>query len=248
MIKIENVVPPSTEQWEAVIRGMRNPLNSWAKSDSAFWHVDGYYDIFGKFATHGDMAPQPYIGPNDLDLMKRLAKAGSDHRKFLRQLPVIMDVTAPRYWWPEMDQYKVGTVTNSCSTMHTIHKKEFVLDDFSWDKLLNCECDLFDIESDKGLFSNSVQPLGFLIDYIIPALNKCRKVYNETGNMVYWDQMIQLLPQSYNQKRTLSCNYEVLWNIYQARKNHKLDEWVQFCDTITREVPYFAEIFGIEAS
>lgn len=241
-IKIENIVPPSISQWEAVIRGMRNPMNSWDKSDSAWDLIE----------DPSPCNPEDWvyikIGPNDLDLMRRLAKSGSDHRKFLRQLPVIMDVTAPRYWWPEMDQYKVGTVTNSCSTMHTIHKKEFVLDDFSWDKLLNCECDLFDIESDKGLFSNSVQPIGFLIDYIIPALNKCRKLYNETGNMVYWDQMIQLLPQSYNQKRTLSCNYEVLWNMYQARKNHKLSEWREFCNTIVRKVPYFAEIFEIEAA
>ena len=232
MIKIEKIVTPSPEYWESVILGCRNAFNSWDKSDSGI--VD-----------EGNRS-EFKIGESDLALMKKLAKAGSDHRKFARQIPVIMDVTAPRYWWPETDQYKVGTVTNSCSTMHTIHKKEFVLDDFSWDKLLNCECDLFDAESDKGLFSTSVQPLGFLVDYIIPALNKCRKLYNETGNSVYWDQMIQLLPQSYNQKRTLSCNYEVLWNMYQARKNHKLSEWREFCRTIVREVPYFAEIFEIE--
>lgn len=230
-IKIENIVGPSPAQWESVIRGCRNPFNSWSKSDS--------------FVTTAEV-PEMYIGEKDLALMRKLAKAGSDHRKYLRQLPVIMDVTAPRYWWPEADQYKVSTVTNSCSTMHTIHKKEFVLDDFSWDRLLNCECDLFTVESDGGLFNNAVQPLGFLVDYTIPALNRCRELYLETGNEAYWDQMIQLLPQSYNQKRTWSMNYEVLWNMYQARKNHRLDEWRVFCDTIVREVPYLKEIFEIE--
>lgn len=231
-IKIENLVLPSVEQWQMSIRGMRNPLNSWEKSDS--------------FATIDTEVPEIRIGENDLALMKKLVKAGGDHRKFLRQLPVIMDVTAPRYWWAEADQYKVGTVTNSCSTMHTIHKKEFVLDDFSWDRLLNCECDLFTVESDGGLFNNTVQPLGFLMDYTIPALNRCRELYLETGNEAYWDQMIQLLPQSYNQKRTWSMNYEVLWSMYQARKNHKLKEWREFCSTIVKEVPYFKEVFELD--
>jgi len=232
-IKIERIVGPSMHQWKAVIRGMRNPMNSWAKSDSEVCFSDEVNEPFVD------------IGEADMALMRKLAKAGSDHRKFLRQLPVIMDVTAPRYWWAEADQYKVSTVTNSCSTMHTIHKKEFVLDDFSWDRLLNCECDLFTVESDGGLFNNTVQPLGFLVDYTIPALNRCRELYLETGNEAYWDQMIQLLPQSYNQKRTWSMNYEVLWNMYQGRKNHRLKEWREFCQTIVREVPYFAEIFEI---
>jgi hypothetical protein len=232
-IKIERIVGPSIHQWEAVIRGMRNPMNSWAKSDSEVCYSSEVNEPFVD------------IGEADMALMRKLAKAGSDHRKYLRQLPVIMDVTAPRYWWAEADQYKVSTVTNSCSTMHTIHKKEFVLEDFSWDRLLNCECDLFTIESDGGLFNNTVQPLGFLVDYTIPALNRCRELYLETGNEAYWDQMIQLLPQSYNQKRTWSMNYEVLWNMYQARKGHKLKEWREFCQTIVREVPYFAEIFEI---
>lgn len=235
-IKIENIVGPSPAQWESVILGCRNPFNSWSKSDSSIFK-DPYTNEW-----------EMKIGEADLALMRKLAKAGSDHRKYLRQLPVIMDVTAPRYWWAEADQYKVSTVTNSCSTMHTIHKKEFVLDDFSWDRLLNCECDLFTVESDGGLFNNIVQPLGFLVDYTIPALNCCRELYLETGNEAYWDQMIQLLPQSYNQKRTWSMNYEVLWNMYQARKNHRLKEWREFCQTIVREIPYFAEIFGIEAN
>lgn len=233
-IKIEKIIPPSFSQWKAIIRGMRNPMNSWAKSDSEVCYSSEVNEPFVD------------IGEADMALMRKLAKAGSDHRKFLRQLPVIMDVTAPRYWWAEADQYKVSTVTNSCSTMHTIHKKEFVLDDFSWDRLLNCECDLFTVESDKGLFNNTVQPLGFLVDYTIPALNRCRELYLETGNEAYWDQMIQLLPQSYNQKRTWSMNYEVLYNMYQARKGHKLPEWREFCETIARDVPYFKEIFELD--
>lgn len=239
-IKIERIVGPSIHQWESVIGGMRNPMNSWEKSDTTWDMIEDLEPI-----NPEDMV-YVKIGPNDMDLMRRLAKAGSDHRKFLRQLPVIMDVTAPRYWWAEADQYKVSTVTNSCSTMHTIHKKEFVLDDFSWDRLLNCECDLFTVESDGGLFNNTVQPLGFLVDYTIPALNRCRELYLETGNEAYWDQMIQLLPQSYNQKRTWSMNYEVLWPMYQARKNHKLKEWREFCSAIVKEVPYFKEIFELD--
>ena len=182
-IKIERIVGPSIEQFQMAIEGMRNPMNSWEKSDSSFFTDPYSHEIVSE------------IGSADLELMRKLVKAGSDHRKFLRQLPVIMDVTAPRYWWAEADQYKVSTVTNSCSTMHTIHKKEFVLDDFSWDRLLNCECDLFTVESDGGLFNNTVQPLGFLVDYTIPALNRCRELYLETGNEEYWDQMIQLLQQ-----------------------------------------------------
>ena len=232
MIKIENIVTPSPEYWESVILGCRNAFNSWDKSDSGIVD-DGNKKEFK-------------IGEADMSLMQKLAKAGSDHRKFVRQIPVIMDVTAPRYWWPEADQYKVGTVTNSCSTMHTIHKKEFTLDDFSWERLLNCNCDLFDMESDKGLFHTTVQPIGYLVDYTIPALNRCRELFLETGDTSYWEQMIILLPQSYNQKRTWTMNYEVLYNMYQARKNHKLSEWREFCRIIVREIPYFAEIFGIE--
>lgn len=214
-IKIENIIPPSVSQWEAVIRGMRNPMNSWAKSDSTWDMIEDPSPI------NPDDMVYIKIGEVDLDLMRRLAKAGSDHRKYLRQLPVIMDVTAPRYWWAEMDQYKVGTVTNSCSTMHTLHKRDLTSDDFS------CEyC--------PGVIGG-----------VIESINAWRKMYIETNDKKYWYAMIQLLPQSFNQKRTLSCNYEVLWNMYCARKSHKLNEWVQFCETIVREVPYFAEIFEI---
>ena len=207
-IKIENIVGPSAAQWVGVIRGMRNPLNSWDKSDS------------------GIQADETiYIGRADMDLMKRLAKAGSDHRKFLRMLPVIMDVTAPLYWWKEEDQYKIATVSNSCSTMHKIHDKEFTLEDFSCEHL-------------TGSLS--------VMNEVIKCLNHNRSCFIETKDKHFWWQMIQLLPSSYNQKRTLLLNYEVLWNMYGARKNHKLDEWREFCETIVREVPYFREIFSLE--
>lgn len=207
-IKIENIVPPSAEQWMAVIRGMRNPLNSWGKSDSG---------------TQAD--EEIYIGDADLALMRKLAKAGSDHRKFLRMLPVMMDVTAPLYWWKEEDTYKVGTVANSCSTMHKIADRPFTLRDFSHDHL---------DEAGLGVLQN-----------VIFALNDEREAYLRTNNKDQWWSMIQLLPSSYNQRRTLFLNYEVLWNMYRARKNHKLDEWRDFCKTIVAEVPYFKEIFEI---
>ena len=162
-----------------------------------------------------------------MNLMKRLANAGSsDHRKFARMIPVWMDVTAPLYWWKEADQYKVGTVTNSCSTMHKIAEKEFTIKDFSCEHLDEACLDV--------------------LHTVMIALNYERQAYIDTGIKDHWWQMIQLLPSSYNQKRTWFLNYEVLWNIYQARKNHKLDEWRIFCETIVREIPYFAEIFGIE--
>lgn len=222
-IKIENIIPPSVSQWEAVIRGMRNPMNSWAKSDSTWDMIEDPSPI------NPDDMVYIKIGENDLNLMRRLAKAGSDHRKYLRQLPVIMDVTAPLYLWKEEDQYKVGTVTNSCSTMHKIQAKEFTFDDFSYEHLSDFARD-------------------YILGETIHELNVNRTEFINTGDKFYWWQMIQLLPSSFNQKRTLSCNYEVLWNMYQARKNHRLDEWHVFCDTIVREVPYFAKIFGIEAN
>lgn len=229
-IKIENIIPPSVSQWEAVIRGMRNPMNSWAKSDSTWDMIEDPSPI------NPDDMVYIKIGEADLDLMRRLAKAGSDHRKYLRQLPVIMDVTAPLFFWKEEDQYKVGTVTNSCSTMHTIHISELTLDDFSME---TCR----DLETQARARLFGLRPyLGMTID----MLNKVRKAYVDTKDEVYWRYLIELLPSSFNQKRTLSCNYEVLWNMYQARKGHKLKEWREFCQTIVREVPYFAEIFQIE--
>ena len=210
MIKLENTVTPSPEQWQATIRGTRNPMNSWGKSDSQFWP--------------GHMR----IGENDLDLMKRLIKAGTDHSKFMRFLPVMVDITAPLYWYKEFDTYKVGTVANSCSTMHKIQAKEFALDDFS--------CEHLDIRTKS------------LLEEIIKALNDYRKLYIEynpddfeikgcPSKKDIWWQMIQLLPSSYNQKRTVMLNYAVLRNIYHARAGHKLDEWQQFREWI-ETLPY----------
>ena len=178
----------------AAIRGMRNPLNSWDKSDSEFGVDPAYFGHYGH-----------YIGPNDLALAQRLIKAGSDHRKFMRQIFVSVDITAPFYWWKEFDTYKVGTVANSCSTMHTIHKKEFQLADFSWEQL-----------DESG-----IQLLESTIDY----LNGRRTLFIDTKCKDYWYQMIQALPTSYNQMRTVTLNYENIRNMYHSRKNHKLYEW-----------------------
>ena len=186
MIKFDNI---EVSGFKAAIRGMRNPLNSWDKIDSDF-----------KTDT---------LGENDYKLALKLAKAGTDHRKFMRMINVTIDITAPLYWWKEADTYKVGTVCNSTSTMHKIHAKKFTLDDFSTDHLMGFSWDrLYDLIED---------------------LNWCREKFIETKNKDYWWQMIQLLPSSYNQKRTIQLNYEVLANIYKSRKNHKLDEWRDFC-------------------
>lgn len=192
MIKIENVY---TSGWKAAIRGMRNPKNSWAQIDSAV--VNGNSIV---------------VGDNDWNLMYRLASAGTDHGKFMRMIHVQCDVTAPLYWWKEADQYKVGTVTDSCSTMHKIHAKEFTLDDFSREHLND----------------ESTEYLAKLVD----LLNSYRELYLKDKNKSWWWQMIQLLPSSYNQLRTWDLNYAVLRNIYHARKDHKLDEWHTFCDWI----------------
>lgn len=223
-IKIEKIIPPSFSQWKAVIRGMRNPMNSWAKSDSEVCYSSEVNEPFVD------------IGEADMDLMRRLAKAGSDHRKYLRMLPVILDVTAPLFWWKEYDTYKVGTVANSCSTMHTIHMNEFTYDDFS---IETCR----DMEKQVQTHLFGLKPyLGMMVD----MLNKAREGYLKTGDEVFWRYMIELLPASFNQKRTLFLNYEVLWSMYQARKNHKLKEWREFCLTIVKEVPYFKEIFEFD--
>lgn len=204
MIKIENIVQPSNEQWMAVIKGMRNPMNSWHLSDTK--------ETLEK-NENNELVPIIELGENDFDLMKRLITAGSEHRKFLRMLPVTMDITAPLYWWKEYDTYKIGTTANSCSTMHKIHAKEFTLDDFSHEHL-----DEISIE---------------LLEDYINHINDMRVWYNETKDKKYWWQIIQLLPSSYNQKRTVFLNYEVLQNIYSQRKEHKLDEWREFCDVIS---------------
>lgn len=224
MIKIEN---SEVLGWEHAIRGMRNPLNSWGKSDS-FYGRDPMKAIFYPFAPIKYM-----IGQNDLDLMLRLAKAGSVDGKFRRMIAVYVDVTAPLYWWKEFDTYKVGTVANSCSTMHKIHAKEFTLEDFSCEHLMsdgNAPYITFG-DDDYG-----TTPEG-LLDGIIEMLNVCRNKFLETKDKTYWWQMIQLLPTSYNQKRTVMLNYEVLANIYQHRRNHKLDEWRELCRWI-ESLPY----------
>lgn len=216
MIKIENVVAPSTEQWEAIIRGCRNPMNSWGKSDS--YYPEEY--------RYGDLPSDAVdIGDSDLNLMKRLCSAGTDHRKFMRMITVYVDITAPLYWLKEMDQYKVGTVSNSCSTMHKIHAKEFTLDDFSCEYLY--------------LPLQDLRPT-------IDLLNTYRERYLETKDKSDWYQIIQLLPSSYNQRRTYLLNYEVLANIYKSRRNHKLDEWVKFCAWI-KTLPYSELITGEKA-
>lgn len=239
MLKIENV---DVMGWEAAIRGMRNPMNSWGKSDSGW---EPQFDT-----TQGPVAGEFVIGPNDHDLMMRLRNAGTDHRKFMRMITVYLDITAPLYWWKEFDTYKVGTVANSCSTMHKIADKEFTLNDFSCEHL-NDELHHRDwIESaivDEDItYSHKVwmTPLDILRS-TIEMLNAYRKSYLETKDKQDWWQMIQLLPSSYNQRRTIMLNYEVLTNIYKSRRNHKLDEWHTFCDWI-EDLPYSELITGKE--
>lgn len=221
MIKIENV---EVMGWEAAIRGMRNPLNSWEKSDSGWFSSEDDMGVdYVQYNSHSDPSELYFIGSNDLDLMKRLTKAGTDHRKFMRMIAVYADITAPLYWWKEFDTYKVGTVANSCSTMHKIGEKEFEMSDFS------CE----------HLKPTSIKMMHDIID----VLNKYRADYNNPEaeklgvKKDYWRQMIQLLPSSYNQRRTVMLNYEVLANIYKSRKNHKLDEWRDLCNWI-ETLPY----------
>nr|DAK92775.1 MAG TPA: hypothetical protein [Caudoviricetes sp.] len=215
MLQINNAVFPSPEQWKAAITGMRHPMLSYAASDSYFTHIENP-------DTLNTAAFQFFLGDSDLKLMRRLCKAGSDHRKFMRMLPVFADVTAPRYWWAEYDTYKVGTVANSTSTMHKLTHKRFALSDFSYE-----DCDEWTRE-------NVCRPT-------VDALNMLRNKYLETHDKTLWRNMIQLLPASYNQRRTLFLNYEVLLAIRRARKDHKLSEWKTFCDWIDT-VPYFLAV------
>ena len=266
MIKIENT---EVVGWEHAIRGMRNPKNSWDRMDSYVGgcgtHVDdcdgcpGYRNeelcdavVEGKY---------PVLGPNDHKLMMQLANGGPVHAKYRRMIAVYVDITAPLYWWKEFDTYKVGTVANSCSTMHKIHAKEFELSDFSYEHLLSDpDCDedgpYHEIKEPDGEGYRWYAPKEILEDWIIPSINKCRAEYLKTKTKPmkeeskraelmkkYWWQMIQLLPSSYNQKRTVMLNYEVLVGMYRDRKNHKLDEWYDFCDWI-EELPYSELICG----
>ena len=225
MIKIEHV---ETLGWEAAIRGMRNPMNSWEKSDSE-WCLIGTPGTNQAVANDKYLREKYCIGNNDLDLMKRLCNAGTDHRKFMRMITVYMDITAPLYWWKEFDTYKVGTVVNSCSTMHKIADKEFTLEDFSCENLITREQPLV-----EGV--DAVEPPNaiWLMNRTIQTLNQYRNLYLQTKDKKYWWQMIQLLPSSYNQRRTVMLNYEVLANMYKSRRNHKLDEWIYFCAEIER--------------
>lgn len=256
-IRFENTVTPSADQWKAAIMGARNPMNSWEKSDSAEcrdFHC-------GEGGCYDGIKPDDFIiGPNDLNLLKRLCSAGTDHRKFMRMLPVMVTITAPLYWWKEFSTYKVGTVANSCSTMHKIAEKEFTRDEFSCEHLLPRTLDILDecimeLNIWRGIYLNGY-----------PAENGYNEIKPKDKEV--WWQMIQLLPSSYNQKRTVMMNYEVLANIYKSRKDHKLDEWREhenvtitykgkpidkinnqyfgFCDWI-KTLPYSELITGKEA-
>lgn len=229
MLKVENV---EVLGWEHAIRGMRNPKNSWAKSDS------GTECPYVKEKCCGECQQNFCIGPNDKQLMMALRNAGTDHRKFMRMITVYLDITAPLYWWKEFDTYKVGTVANSCSTMHKIAEKEFTLENFSCEHLLS----YWGEEKVNPTIIYPCTPMQHL-NQTIACLNVCRKKYLETKDKKYWWQMIQLLPSSYNQRRTVMLNYEVLANIYKSRRNHKLDEWHTFCDWI-EGLPYSALITG----
>lgn len=251
MIKIENA---DVMGWEAAIRGMRNPLNSWEKSDSGPAVDCGRC---GKIERDGVCTKENrdctgfecfWVGPNDLNLMKRLRNAGTDHRKFMRMITVYVDVTAPLYWWKEFDTYKVGTVANSCSTMHKIADKEFTLEDFSHEHLISgwtgkdVNGEFIILPGPSDCLENTIAVLNRVRESYIDSLNKA----SDTGlsSKEIWWQMIQLLPSSYNQRRTVMLNYEVLANIYRSRKNHKLDEWHVLCDWI-KTLPYSELITGI---
>ena len=248
MLKIENF---EVLGWEHAIRGMRNPMNSWEKSDSIFVEDGEYHDICGNSGPYNGTVTDTEtffeMGEKDFDLMKNLRNAGTDHRKFMRMITVYLDITAPLYWWKEFDTYKVGAVANSCSTMHKIHSKEFTIDDFSCEHLL--EQKDVNVPDDSCCNWNwegcgIITPINIL-EETIDMLNKAREMFLETNDKKYWWQMIQLLPTSYNQKRTVMLNYEVLANIYKSRRNHKLDEWHALCDWIS-ELPYSELITGEE--
>lgn len=267
MIKIDNVVLPSGEQWMRIIQGTRNPKNSWDRSDSDYrrilcdrcdnclsyqleqWEDCDNCEVDIECKTHDGFM----IGPNDHKLMASLASGGPVHAKYRRMIMVYLDITAPLYWWKEYDTYKVGTVANSCSTMHKIHEKEFTLDDFSCEHLMewsDYEDDVKEFRPDrecnfKFYMLDTISALNNARDLYLLAKTKPMKDESKRAGLVkkFWWQMIQLLPSSYNQKRTVMLNYEVLHNIYISRKNHKLDEWHTFCDWI-RSLPYSELITG----
>ena len=254
MIKLEHVVLASPEQMEFIIEGMRNPMNSWEKSNSGYGCDSGLCSAHCAFSPEWCGNTQRYVlGENDYTLMQKLSKAGTDHRKYMRMMPVYVRITAPLYWWKEFDTYKIGTVANSCSTMHKIAEKEFTIEDFSADQLLSFSGKHNDERDIPTVMSDEYSPKGLLECVVIPMLNECRNLYLngvDHGGMLktrkdkeIWWQMIQLLPSSYNQTRNVMTNYEVLVNIYKSRKNHKLDEWREFCKWI-ETLPYSELITG----
>lgn len=236
MIKLENVVLASPEQMKFIIEGMRNPMNSWEKSDSGRGcddHLCGSHCAFS--SQWCGNTPKYVVGENDHSLMQRLSNAGTEHRKYMRMMPVYVRITAPLYWWKEFDTYKVGTVVNSCSTMHKIAEKEFTLEDFSTEHLT---CDAFSLEA-------IVKDLNIFREKYINYDSLPRKIKDEFSRKDYWWNMIQLLPSSYNQTRNVMLNYEVLANIYRQRKNHKLDEWREVCKWI-ETLPY-SELITVDS-
>lgn len=244
MLKIEKT---EVVGWEAAIRGMRNPMNSWEQIDSGRCLTHGpahcsecEYVNSGCNGSETDLDTHYIIGPNDLNLIMKLRAAGIDHRKFMRMIEVYVDITAPLYWWKEFDTYKVGTVANSCSTMHKIAAKEFTEDDFSHEHLL----DVTTSKDNESVYLNGIEHTsrGVLLN-LIDCLNHFRRLYLKTKDKKYWWQMIQLLPSSYNQKRTVMLNYEVLANMYKSRKGHRLDEWKTLLDWI-KTLPYSDLITG----
>ncbi len=236
MLEVTNI---EVDGFESAIRVMCNSMDSLVKSDSD-WHNDPIYDIEFPIFIHDN--PVFSIGPNDLDLMNRIIKGGTDHRNFLQMITIRMDVNAPLYWWKEFDTCKVRTVTNSYSTMHRIQEREFAIDDFSHEHLTT---EIYGEPIQEPGWVDTTRSSDNLLDFIVCHLNVYRELYLETKDKKYWWQMIQLLPSSYNQKRTVMLNYEVAANIYFSRKDHKLDEWRTFCDWI-KTLPYSELITGEE--
>lgn len=245
MIKIEHPVFPSKYQMEFIIEGMRNPMNSWSNSDSGICMetLPCHSCHENRNNCNKNQKTGFVLGSNDDSLMLRLAKAGTDHRKYLRMMQVGLRITAPLYWWKEFDTYKVGTVANSCSTMHKIQENEFKPEDFSMKHLYYVDQEMEDYIEDNKFNERwaCVTPM-YLMNEMIGTLNYYRERYLRTKDKKFWWQMIQLLPISYNQTRNVMMNYEVLLNIYFARRNHKLDEWREFCQWILDNVPYFKEL------
>lgn len=239
-IKIKNI---QTMGWEGALRGMRNPLNSWDKADSAYAsdieRTDTNIAAYGTKLDRYDFV----IGQNDIALCLKLIKAGSEHRKFLRMIHVQMDITAPLYWWKEFDTYKVATTSNSCSTMHKIADKPFETDDFSHENLIDDAYSAFSLYDNAGKYTGFDMSPKDILQLVCNVMNYYRKKYLETKDKQDWWQMIQLLPSSYNQRRTIDMSMETVLNILYQRSHHKLDEWIELCDTMLKQIPYCQEFY-----